>query len=334
MFKKKAPATDLKCLNCETQYSGWFCPQCGQKCHVRRLTTLEVIKDFLEAISDSDKGFLRTVIDLSQNPGKMMKDYLGGKRKRYLSAGKYTLLFVVLYTLNISLLENHYGLFETATQMIDSFSVTQVGDTIHLSDEDTQKNLVKKNPEAVVIEDPKVEPQGVINLKEENKVHVKLDLLGQSINKKASKAEFLEFIKVLIPKYHKTLFDTLKFLLALWIPIFAFFSFLLFRKQKMNFAEHLVINSYIYSQLLLITLLLSGVSWFVPNFTGPTFLAIFASTTFYLFFAYLQIFDKASRRLLRATASVMLASFAYGTVLMATVIAIVAIIAIENIDQL
>ncbi len=322
MFKKKKPAKNLKCLNCETTFDGWFCPNCGQRSETARLNSMAVVRDFLDALSDSDKGILRTLIDLSQNPGEMLNDYLGGKRRRYLSAGKYTLLFVVLFTLNISLMEKHFGAFEGLTRLVDDFSVTQDGNTIHLSDEKHQKKLLGKSKDA-----KKIEGQN-------DKLNLEFKWFGQDIRKEATKKESLEYIKYLIPKYHKTLFDTLKILLALWIPIFAFFSFVLFRKLKLNFAEHVVINSYIYAQMHFFTLVLSGIAWFIPNFVGTTSLTIFVVTTFYLFFAYIQIFSKARRRLLKTIVSVFLAGSVYILVLFTVLASLIAVVAIENIDQL
>ncbi len=334
MLRKKEQPLQTQCLNCETRFCGWFCPDCGQKAQTRRLTTLEVIKDFLDALSDSDRGFLKTAIDLFHRPGAMLLDYLAGQRKRYLSAGKYTLLFVVLFTLNISFLEKHFGFFESLTGMVETLSVTQVGNTIHLSDQETQQSLVKKNPEARPIKDSDADSFGVINLEDENKVLLKLDFLGQKIDKKASKREFLEFIKYLLPKYHKTLFDTLKIFLVLWIPVFSLFSFFFFREQKLNFAEHITINSYIYSQLLLLTLMLSVFYWVLPTFNGTTLLTTMIVTSFYLFYSYLDVFSKGRRRLIKTIFSVLLGATTYGTLLMSLILIQVLYVAALNIERL
>ncbi len=321
MLKKQEKPKDIQCLNCQTLYSGWFCPECGQKAQTKRLTTFAVIRDFLDALSDSDRGFLKTCIDLSQHPGNMLQDYLAGKRKRYLSAGKYTFLFVVLFTLNISLLEKHYGFFENLTTMIDQFSVTQDGDNIHLTDEKYQAKLLQETPSAQKIEN-------------DEKLNLEFNWFGRQIEKKPTRKEFLEFIKFLLPKYHKTLFDTLKVFLVLWIPVFSVFSFFFFRKQKLNFAEHITINSFVYSQLLLISILLSAFYWLLPSFNGTTLFTTIIATTFYLFFSYLQFFSTSRRRLLKTILSVGFSGFAYLTLLFALVLSQIAYVAILNIDQL
>ncbi len=321
MLKKQEKPQDIQCLNCQTTFSGWFCPDCGQKAQTKRLTTLTVIHDFIDALSDSDRGFLKTCIDLSQHPGNMLKDYLAGKRKRYLSAGKYTFLFVVLFTLNISFLEKHYGFFENITTMVDQFSVTQEGDNIHLTDENQQARLLKQTPSAKKIE-------------KDNKLNLEFNWFGNQIKKQATRKQFLEFIKFLLPKYHKTLFDTLKVFLVLWIPVFSIFSFFFFRKQKLNFAEHIIINSFIYSQLLLISILLSAFYWLLPSFNGTTLLTTVTATTFYLFFSYLQFFSTSRRRLLKTILSVSFGGFTYLTLLFALVLSQIAYVAILNIDQL
>ncbi len=321
MLNKKAKPPTLQCLNCPTSFCGWFCPNCGQKSATKKLTLVTVIKDFMDAVSDSDKGFLRTAIDLSTNPHDMVHNYLGGKRQRYLSAGKYAFFLVVLFTINISYLEKNIGFFESITTMVDDLAVTQKGDNIVLSDDKTQKNLVASDKE-----------YGVIN--KGNKVHIKMDWFGQDIDKRASKKEFLDFIKVLLPKYHKSLFDSLKIFIILWIPIFAFFTAIFFRKSGFNLAEHITVNAYIYSHILLIFLILSPVHWIAPELRQTTWLATLMASTFYLCYAFMEVFTAGSYRLVRTLTVVTMAGTTYLMVLAGLVAWQLLFIAFQNIDKL
>jgi hypothetical protein len=322
VFKKKSPPQQIQCLNCGTTFSGWFCPECGQKSQTKRLTLFAVTKDFVDAVSDSDKGFLKTVLDLSQNPGQMLRNYISGKRQRYLSAGKYTFFLVILFTINISYLESHFGFFEKLTGLLEQSQVTQVGDNIHLTDKRTQQEIVKKNPSAVQVTDKK------------NNVRLNFEIFGEKVDKTATKAEFLSFMKMLIPKYHKSLFDSLKIFVILWIPIFSLFSFIFFRKSGYNFAEHMTINSYIYSQLLLIFILLSGFYWVFPEAVSSTILSTLAATTLYLFYSYMQIFTSKRYQLAKSFGAIAMGGITYMTALIALISVQLFYVALKNIDKL
>lgn len=58
-----------------------------------------------------------------------------------------------------------------------------------------------------------------------------------------------------------------KVLILILIPIYSFFSYLWFRKAKLNYSEHLVLNSYKTSGELIIALLFSIITMFYTNST-------------------------------------------------------------------
>lgn len=71
------------CLNCGTELLGPFCYYCGQpdKNLIRFFPAL--LRELLEDTFDFDSRFLRTIKPLLFRPGKLTRDYLDGKRFRY-----------------------------------------------------------------------------------------------------------------------------------------------------------------------------------------------------------------------------------------------------------
>lgn len=71
------------CLNCGTGLRGPFCYFCGQpdKNLVRFFPVL--LRELLEDTLDFDSRFLRTIKPLLFKPGKLTRDYLDGRRFRY-----------------------------------------------------------------------------------------------------------------------------------------------------------------------------------------------------------------------------------------------------------
>jgi hypothetical protein len=76
-------AGSAACMNCGTELLGPFCYYCGQpdKNFMRFFPVLmrELLEDFL----DFDSRFMRTIKPLLFKPGKLTRDYLDGRRFRY-----------------------------------------------------------------------------------------------------------------------------------------------------------------------------------------------------------------------------------------------------------
>jgi hypothetical protein len=73
----------MTCTNCETAFASKFCPDCGQKADIHRVTIKTVLHDFLHAFTHADKGFLLLVKALITKPGIVAREFVEGKRKRY-----------------------------------------------------------------------------------------------------------------------------------------------------------------------------------------------------------------------------------------------------------
>ena len=71
------------CMNCGTELMGPFCYYCGQpdKNFMRFFPAL--LRELLEDTMDFDSRFMRTIKPLLFRPGKLTRDYLDGKRFRY-----------------------------------------------------------------------------------------------------------------------------------------------------------------------------------------------------------------------------------------------------------
>ncbi len=88
------------CLNCGTEYEGRFCPECGQRASVGRLTMLSVLRSFLAVAGFSNGKLWKTLLHSVTRPGHMIREYLQGKRTYYIKPLNLlvvlSLLFVIL----------------------------------------------------------------------------------------------------------------------------------------------------------------------------------------------------------------------------------------------
>lgn len=82
----------ITCKNCGHICHDSFCPICGQKTSVKRLTFKILTSNIIESWFNADRGIFRTIIELFSNPSGMISDYIAGKRIRYFAP--FPLMFI------------------------------------------------------------------------------------------------------------------------------------------------------------------------------------------------------------------------------------------------
>ncbi|HZV84640.1 MAG TPA: DUF3667 domain-containing protein [Brevundimonas sp.] len=91
--RKTAAPTGPPCANCEAEILGLYCHACGQKAHLHaRLTHL--IEELIEGIAHFDGRIWKTLPRLAIDPGGLSRDWIAGKRVRYV-AQLHLFLFAV-----------------------------------------------------------------------------------------------------------------------------------------------------------------------------------------------------------------------------------------------
>ena len=79
----KKLAGSAQCLNCGTELKGPFCYYCGQPDKNLMRFFPALLREMLEDFMDFDSRFMRTLKPLLFKPGKLTRDYLDGRRFRY-----------------------------------------------------------------------------------------------------------------------------------------------------------------------------------------------------------------------------------------------------------
>ena len=89
------------CSDCGAQTSGNFCANCGQPTHVHR-TLLHLGEELLHGVMHFDARIWRTLPLLWLNPGRLTREWVAGRRARYVSPLAMFLftLFVMFFALS------------------------------------------------------------------------------------------------------------------------------------------------------------------------------------------------------------------------------------------
>ncbi|MET0338518.1 MAG: DUF3667 domain-containing protein [Caulobacter sp.] len=87
------------CADCGAQTSGKFCSNCGQPTHVHR-SLLHLGEEILHGVMHFDSRIWRTLPLLFLNPGRLTREWVEGKRSRYVSPlGMYLFTVFVVFML-------------------------------------------------------------------------------------------------------------------------------------------------------------------------------------------------------------------------------------------
>lgn len=89
------------CPNCGAAISKKekFCPDCGQKNRLPRITVGVLVKDFLQYIFNADRGILNLMKGLATRPGQVVTEFVEGKRKKYFNPFSFLAICIAFMVL-------------------------------------------------------------------------------------------------------------------------------------------------------------------------------------------------------------------------------------------
>ncbi len=85
------------CLNCGAQLRGQYCGTCGQRARSRLISLWELISDAFGDLFEIDSRIWRTLIPLIAKPGQLTRDYLRGRRARYMPPFRTYLVLSLIF---------------------------------------------------------------------------------------------------------------------------------------------------------------------------------------------------------------------------------------------
>ena len=85
------------CLNCGARLRGQYCGNCGQRASNRLISLWELISEAFGDLLELDSRVWRTLIPLLARPGRLTRDYLEGRRARYMPPFRTYLVLSVIF---------------------------------------------------------------------------------------------------------------------------------------------------------------------------------------------------------------------------------------------
>ncbi|WP_299148362.1 DUF3667 domain-containing protein [uncultured Dokdonia sp.] len=135
--KRELLVISESCKNCGTplDLDQRFCSHCGAKRMHNRLNTRNLLEDFTERFLNIENVFLKTFIDLFTKPEDVINGYIGGLRKRYMSAFSYFAVALTIGSIYIFLFRNWFldtenGLFNGFFTGLEAGAQSNGGDGV------------------------------------------------------------------------------------------------------------------------------------------------------------------------------------------------------------
>lgn len=259
-FKKYS---QQKCLNCKYPLSQFdrFCPRCGQKNSKKKLNLFDLLREFFATLFAYDSRVQQSFKAIFTSPGKIAKEYIIGKRVKYVNPFRFFFFIAVVFFLLVNLLLPYEDIYQYndkrdgQTGVINKIELNEEGNT-SLNDSVSAVNDSLKEDKSLkkIIQDKDLyayftengyqtydKTRAVFDFEDTfyNWLEYKYLLSTSQIQKQPA-----DFIRFLLPK--------LPFFIFFFLPFFTLFSKLLYLRREFTYTEHLIFNYYQQSVFLLI----------------------------------------------------------------------------------
>ncbi|MFN7177060.1 MAG: DUF3667 domain-containing protein [Thermaurantiacus sp.] len=134
----RGPGETATCRNCGAPVASAYCANCGQKTHLHR-TIGDALHEMVHGVLHFDTKFWRTLPLLATRPGFLTRDYIEGRRVRYISPVALFLLTIFLTYIVFSSISPPAG--EDASGIDVSANLTATAENLERARADIRADL-------------------------------------------------------------------------------------------------------------------------------------------------------------------------------------------------
>ncbi len=316
-----------ECLNCEKPLSAddVFCSYCGQK-NVRKLNFVSFIEQLVSGFFSYDSRFWTTLIPIIFKPGLVSKNYIEGKRKRYVNPFQMYLQVSIVFFLILGLTSSNEvtindnqnnqivldsvltddikNQFIQRIDTVDQKVITSNSEGLQFSEiliDSTYQYKIKNDTIKTLSFSDKIEDFNVYQDRNPSIKNPSIALadLGYPVtfwNKfyfeqtQKMKSNFKQFTEDKGSGFYKKFLSKLSIGLFVFLPLFTLFFKLVYYRKHMNYMEHLVFVFHTQT----VFFLLYSIFIAAHYFSGYDFLSLFLiSFLIYLFIALKTFYNQS-----------------------------------------
>ena len=283
-WKKKQeadfPSEDIVCKNCETEFRGHFCPNCGQSVKEFDKPFSFVIYNFAGDFFSFDIRFFKTFWYLFLFPGKLTNEFFAGKRVRYAPPFRIFifvsfLLFLLLQilanqslngVLSSSLKDRNLVTLDSASAVKFDSLFTEIEQGNNLTPIDSSLNDVNTST------------------MDSGNIRQSLNKLAQVLEKELKKEtdpedqrQLGEFIRLCRSpeEANAKILKYLSWAFFLLLPVFALILKLVYIRRNQNYIRHLIYSVHLHSFIFIDLILLIALKLIFGSVPGWIVLSLF-----------------------------------------------------------
>ncbi len=307
---------DVDCLNCGTNFSGHYCPNCGQAVKEYDKPFGFIFYNFLGDFFAFDTRFFKTLFALIARPGFLTKEYFAGRRVRYTPPFRifvfvsFVLFFLLQIVTNNGLSTVLDSDLKDAKVSLDSTSVVAADSVLkevneELSSQEKQtldEVLSKGNIKMDSIDISRAADE--LNMSWDGARNIRLALNNQADKMQkeleeetdpAKRAELQKNIQ-LLRSPEATMAKILKYIsyaFFLLLPLFALILKLIYIRRKQNYMRHLVFSIHIHSFIFLVMTTIIGLYLLFDESTSTVSGILFLSIPIYIIIAIKKFYGQS-----------------------------------------
>lgn len=275
--KHSPPASDAAvCRNCGAPWVGQYCPVCGQRSPVRVLTLWELIKEATDDLTHSDSRVWRTLFPLMLKPGLLTREYLLGRRARYLPPFRLYLVLSVLCFLTLGLGDNDQDFFQAQADL--SAELAKMEPAERAAAEKQLRELERLREAGLPIPSPTSQPKGSTDPAAQPETRRQMDC--EQVQ--ASSPVLAERAKTVCRelnteggwrRFGEEIVDNVPQMMFVFLPLIAFVSFLLHAFSGRYYVEHLLFFVHFHAFVFVAFVVQGLLSWGGQSFRPIGFVA-------------------------------------------------------------
>ncbi len=265
------------CPNCSTPLDETFnfCPDCGQENDDKRQSFGKLMAELVEGFTSIDSQLVKSVPALLFKPGFLTREYLAGKRKKYLHPVRMFITLVVVYFIFAS------GGVRTGLKVkpgaADSISVTEIPANIITSLDSLDAYIpidsLKPDGKKTVREQISVGGRSInfddiriLTKKGVTQTHAVLDSLQikKTLWNRILYHELIRIATTDFDDFKDYLISKIPWIIFGLMPVFALLLKLLFVRHRFLYIDHLIFAFHLHSFIFL-----SGIIYLLIEFITP-----------------------------------------------------------------
>jgi hypothetical protein len=280
------------CLNCGTHVEGRFCQQCGQENVEVKESFFQLLRHFVEDLTHFDGKLWKTVKLLLFKPGSLTKLYIEGKRASYIHPIRMYIFVSAVFFLFMFTGEapvKPEGAASEVNTTKDFASGFQEGIDLDIDEDSVKYKTIAEYNAA---------QQKLPASKKDNWLDAVIKKKGIELNEKYS-GDKLKIGKALIEKFE----NYFSRMLYISLPIFAFFIWVLYRRNKNHFfVDHVIFSIHLYCAFYIILFIAQMVTivhdFFFDQSSGIIAFIVPLTLFFYLYKSLKNHFNQSRKKTL------------------------------------